>query len=450
LEFEALMLLPFAFLFAFLCITDPKIIFIGFFLLIPFSIEVELPGGFGTDLPSEPMMLALTAITIGLILTKAKQLDAKHIYHPISILLILHLSWILFTSFFAVVPLYSFKFFLAKLWYVLPFYVLPFFIIKKPKDLRPLMHLFMIALFVSAVYVLFRHAAFYGLDFSKVNKACKPIYRNHVSYAAIMALALPYLWWLHQTASEGLKKTFYVLIGLFLLVAIYFTYTRAAYITVVAAIAAYYMVKYKLSTICIVIGIIGAAGFTFHSMHKANYLEYAPNYERTITHEKFGNLVEATYKLEDVSTMERLHRWVAGFQMIKEKPITGFGPSNFYFTYKDYTVNSFKTYVSDNPEKSGIHNNYLMVLVEQGIFGFIIMMLIAIVPILIGERKYHSTKNVNHKRIIMMAILSFIVIDLFLIINDIIEADKVGPFYFLNAAIIVLFGNDKKEEQDLD
>jgi O-antigen ligase len=169
-----------------------------------------------------------------------------------------------------------------------------------------------------------------------------------------------------------------------------------------------------------------------------------------VAHYKFDNLVAATYKMEDISTMERLYRWVAGFQMFQERPITGFGPSNFYSNYKDYSVSSFQTYVSDNPEKSGIHNNYLMVLVEQGIPGLLIMLLLAFVPLLIGEKTYHLLKNTGAKHLLMAAILSFLAIDIFIIINDLLEADKIGPFFFLNAAIITYFGIEVKKHNSKD
>jgi O-antigen ligase len=99
--------------------------------------------------------------------------------------------------------------------------------------------------------------------------------------------------------------------------------------------------------------------------------EYAPDFDRTVTHYEFDNLIEATAKGEDISTMERVYRWVAGLHMISEKPVFGFGPGNFYNFYHSYTVTSFETYVSDNPEKSGIHSYYLMTVVEQGFPGLL-------------------------------------------------------------------------------
>jgi membrane protein CcdC involved in cytochrome C biogenesis len=59
--------------------------------------------------------------------------------------------------------------------------------------------------------------------------------------------------------------------------------------------------------------------------------------------------------------------------------------------------------------------------------------------ILKGEKVYHNLKKGRAKNYIMAATLSIIVICTLCLINDLIEIDKVGPFFFLCAAIIVIF-----------
>ena len=133
-------------------------------------------------------------------------------------------------------------------------------------------------------------------------------------------------------------------------------------------------------------------------IQKNTYLDYAPNYERTVTHTEFDNLIEATYQLEDISTMERVYRWVAGFYMSNDHPWFGFGPGNFINFYKTYTVTSFRTYVSHNKEQSGIHSYFLMVLVEQGIIGVLIFFVLSFYLLIKGEQIYHETTQANRKR----------------------------------------------------
>ena len=134
--------------------------------------------------------------------------------------------------------------------------------------------------------------------------------------------------------------------------------------------------------------------------------------------------------------------------MSGEELLTGFGPGNFYNFYKSYTVSGFETYVSANPEKSGIHNYYLMMLVDQGIPGLIIFLILTFAILLKGEQIYHETRDEGRKRIVMILLLSLIIIDAFLLINDLIETDKVGSFYFMSIAILVNFDLANRREQE--
>jgi O-antigen ligase len=124
--------------------------------------------------------------------------------------------------------------------------------------------------------------------------------------------------------------------------------------------------------------------------------------------------------------------------MAPHQPILGWGPGTFVSFYKPFAVTSFQTYVSDNPEQSGIHNYFLMVLVEQGIPGLLIFLAFLVVVLLRGERLYHALAAwPERQRIVMAVLLSLVVIVAFLLINDLVETDKVGSFFFINIAILV-------------
>lgn len=431
------LMLPIATVFLLFTLNSVNNLYYLFFFLLPFSIEVSLPGGFGTDIPSEPLMLVLMSIGLVLYVVRIGSVSIKYFTHPISLIVLLHVIWIAFSCIFSVDHFVSFKFLIAKSWYLIPFYFLPFILFKKENDIKRVFLFLLLGLFISIFYVMFRHSL-EGFSFHSINKAVRPIYRNHVSYGIILVCALPYLWYLIKTStikSSYIKALPFVII----LAAIYLTYTRAAQLSVVLAIGVYWVIRWRLVKISLALSLAFLIGGSTWLAYNNKYLDFAPNYEKTITHYKFDNLVEATYKMEDISTVERFYRWVAGFYMVKERPITGFGPSTFYSQYKAHTVSSYKTYVSNNPEKSGIHNNYLMVAVEQGIPGLIIMLILAFFPLIYAEKVYHALKKTSEKQLVMAAAICFAVIDIVILINDLLEADKVGPLYFLSAAIIVFY-----------
>ena len=427
-------LVPIALVFGAYVFLKPVNLYYLFFFLLPFSVEIYLPNGLGTDLPSEPLMLVLTGLAILLFLQNVNKVKKEYFTHPISLVLYLHIFWIAFSAFFSTNMVFSLKFLIAKFWYVIPFYFLPFLMFKKTVEIRKIFVFLGLGLFISVAYVMARHAAL-GFSFDGINTAVKPIYRNHVNYGIMLTSFLPFMWYLLTTS----KKYFFIKVValIFLLAAIYLTYTRAAQAAIVLAIGVYWVVKWRLAKVAVLTSLIlGGLLVVFLSTNN-RYLDMAPDYNKAIAHDKFDNLLEATYKMEDISTVERFYRWIAGFYMIKNKPVTGYGPSTFYSEYKSHTVTSYKTYVSDNPERSGIHNYYLMVAVEQGIPGFIIFMIMVILPILIGEVTYHNTKDKKDKGLVMASIICFVLIDIVILINDLLEADKVGPFFFLSMAIVV-------------
>jgi len=429
--------LPAVFLLTYLAIVDFRKIFYLLLICLPFSTEVELPGGFGTDLPSEPLMLMLTGIFLVYGLYNGKRLNTAFLKHPLTLLLLLHLGWIAITTFQSEQFIFSLKFFLAKIWFVVTFYFLGGYLLKTEKDIRTLFWCVFGATLCTVLIILVRHAAV-GFSFHEVNFVLKPFYRNHVSYASLLVLLCPFLWYArHWYPTYSGTWWFLVISTVIFLVATYFTYTRAAYVSLLLAVGAYFIIRFKLMKVAICGALLAGVLSIAYVSTNNNYLEFAPDYNKTITHKNFDNLLEATTRGEDISTMERVYRWVAGFYMVREHPYFGFGPGNFYSFYKSYTVTSFTTYVSDNPEHSGVHSYFLMTAIEQGIFGLLLFLALCFTALLLGEKLYHQTTNPARRRLLLMAVLSLVIIDSILLINDMVETDKVGSFFFLNMALLV-------------
>ena len=277
-----------------------------------------------------------------------------------------------------------------------------------------------------------------GFAFDKVNKVTWPFFRNHVNYAAILAVFIPYIYfareWYQKHSFNRRTLTF---IFLLVLVGVYLSYTRAAYGSLMIAVGTYFLVRWRLTKLAISLSLIVGLLVVIHLATNDTYLDYAPTFEKTITHHDFGNLLEATSKGEDVSTMERVYRWVGGIFMFIENPVMGFGPGNFYNFYRDYALNAFKTYVSNNPDRSSIHCYFLLLLCEQGLPGMLIFMAISIYGLILGERIYHRSKDPFIQYFAMAIVLSLITILSFLLINDMMESDKVGSFYFIGLALLV-------------
>ena len=390
--------LPALLIVAYIAVVDFRKLFFILLGLLPLSTEVALPGGFATDLPSEPFMVALMFIYLIYVLQNLKTINTAFLRHPISLLLLLHLGWTFAATIASDLFYVSFKFSLARVWYVTVFYFLAGSMIKSIEDFRKLFWWVFIPLIFTIVVILIRYAG-YGFAFEDVNKVLSPFYRNHITYASILVLFFPFVWFARFWYPRKSTWRNALFLAIFLmLIAIQFTYSRVAYLTLFIALGAYFVFRYKLAKWAIALSMITVIIGISTVLKKNTFLEFAPDFEKTVTHYEFDNLVEATYKLEDISTMERVHRWVGAIYMTQARPWMGFGPGNFYTFYWGYTLNKFKTYISNNIEKSGIHCYYLMILVEQGFIGLIIFLLFAFYPLIRGEQIYHQTVDPVRKR----------------------------------------------------
>ncbi len=432
-----LMALPFGLLLLWWTVVDFHRIFFLMLACIPPSIEMELPGGFGTDLPSEPLMWLLTLASLAWLFQHWRTLDGRFLRHPVTLALFVHLAWMTLSVSTSQDAIVSFKFLLAKGWYVIVFYFLAGRVLDGAKSWKNLLWWFFIPLLITTVIVLARHAPS-GFSFKTVNFVMGPFYRNHVVYACLLAIFLPFVWygtWWYRRWSW--QWTLLILGILIFLVGINFAYTRAAYVALVAAIGIRWLVRRRLMKATLAGVVLVFTLFIHWVGTRDNWLEFAPDYQRTVTHTSFDNLLEATTKLQDISTMERVYRWVAASAMLHDKPLLGFGPGNFYFFYKNYTVSSFRTYVSDNPERSGMHNYYLMTAVEQGLPGAAIFIGLCFFVVLIGERVYHQTEDPARRRVLLSALLCFVLIALLMLMNDFVETDKIGSLFFMSMAMLV-------------
>ena len=428
---------PAAVLLGYIALVDFRKIFYLLFFFIPLTVEVWLPNGVVTDMPTEQMAVALTGIYLVYVLRNGKDMRSDFVKHPITLVLLLHLGWMFFTAITSENFIISLKFSLAKIWYVTPFFFLAGSLLKKEKDIRTLTWVVLIPLCFTIVYVLLRHAS-YGFSFVDVNKVMGPFYRNKVAYACTLSVFLPFVWFTRQSYRK-FSRPWLVLAGatVLILIGIQFSYTRAAYVTLAMAAGAYFVVKWRLMKVVLaaasILAVLYIAGMVSHN----NYLDHKPTYDKTVTHDDFDDLLSATTKGRDVSTMERVYRWVAGAQMVGEKPWLGFGPGTFTHFYKSYTVSGFRTYVSANEEGSGIHCYYLMTLVEQGYIGALLFIALVFIVLLKAEIIYHQTTDPSRRRMVLMALLTTVVIDGLLLMNDLVEADKIGSFFFLCMAILI-------------
>jgi O-antigen ligase len=438
--------IPFSIPLVMVLLTNYHLLYYLLIFSLPFSMEFSVGGSLTSDLPSEPLMVLLMACFIGSLLSGTRP-DPRFFRHPLVIMLSVMYLWAVFTTFFSVDATKSIKYLLAKAWYIVPFLLLTGAIVKDLKDIRRILWMFLLPVSVLVVFVLLRHFSLH-FAFNMVQRSITPFFKNHVIYATALALFIPYVITLFLLEKRAVIKLF--LIGVFgiLILGVIFSYTRASWLSLPLAGMYYLAIRFKLTKIGIVVayaGVIFAAGYL---INQNKFMLYAPDYESTIFNgQNLEKHLQATYNMEDISGMERVYRWVAVFYMAHDNPVVGSGPSTFYPEYRKYTVRSFRTYVSDNPEHSTTHNYFLLQLAEQGFIGLVLFMTFVAMVLVIPQTLYHRTRNPELRAVIIGAGLCLVIIIWHLTLNELLEVEKVGSFFFISIALLIKLDIWTKEEK---
>jgi O-antigen ligase len=307
----------------------------------------------------------------------------------------------------------------------------------------------LIPMFVTIVVILIHHAL---LDFSfdKVQRAMSGLYYNHVDYSTVISMFFPLLlvaYPLIRHKGEKYRKGLIAIILIFI-AAIIFSYARAAVIGVVFAVIVGLAVRSKTVNV-IMPAIYGLIILLFVYLVPNNkFLEFRPDYNNTFMHKNFTDHLIATFRGKDMSSMERLYRWIAAVRMSRDKPITGYGPHAFYYFYKPYAISCFQTYVSRNAEHSTTHNYFLYMLTEQ---GWPAMLLYAIlIPLIFAraQRLYHGFKDRFYRLVTMGLVMTIAVGFVNNFFSELIETHKVGALFYIPLAMLVILSRKLQEEQE--
>lgn len=418
-------------------LTDIRSAYFLLLFLIPLSAETAFNEQWAMDLPGEPLTMLLMVATWLHLLVKKDWANSAFLKHRIIKFLALHWVWIGIAALFSASMFVSFKFWFAKTWYLTVFVLLTGVYIRRPADLKRWTWCLSLPLFFIVIRAFILHAQT-NFGFLDIGSCVIPFFRNHVNYGVMLTVLLPYLFYIRRFYAAGTHLKLAVDVGIIIfIVGIVFAYTRAAYASLLAIPLLLFVFRERFTALIAACSIIAMLIVGIQLAANDRYLEFAPDNEHTIQHGTLSDHFSATLEGKDMSFMERVYRWVAAVHMIQDRPITGFGPNNFFNYYKQYTVAIFETYVSDNPERSGVHNYFLMTLVEQGFIGLILFVAFLVVLFTHGEALYHRLTQPDEKALAMTVLVSLSMIIINCLVGDLLETDEIGSLFFMGVAILV-------------
>jgi putative inorganic carbon (hco3(-)) transporter len=435
-EFYYLNLLPVALLIILLALfsIDKLVLFIVF--MIPLSVNLQhLEGGLGLSLPAEPLIFGVFLLFI---LKQIHQftLDSKFIKHPVTIAIIVNLIWITLTTITSEIPLVSFKFLISRMWFVITFYFVCSQMFKKESTIYNFFWLYIVSFTLVIFYTIYNHYLF-GFEEEPANYVMTPFYNDHTVYGAMLAMYLPLLiYFSFGKIYEVRKKVLAILFLLIFIVALVFSYTRAAWLSLAAAAVIYLimLLRIKYNTLLLVFS-IGAIVALIYRTDIVLKLEK----NRQDASQEFDEHIESISNIStDASNLERLNRWSAALRMFEQKPFMGWGPGTYSFEYAPFQHVNEKTIISTNAgNKGNAHSEYLGPLSESGVLGLVTFVIILLTVLATAFRLFYTLTNRKMKYLILSVTIGLFTYIVHGVLNNFLDTDKASAPFWGFIAIIV-------------
>lgn len=440
-EIYYLSLLPFVLFFTWLCFYSLEISFLLLVFLVPLSIPLRefFPGlEFNLSLPTEPLMLIMTFIFIFKILLE-KTYPKAILKHPLTLAILFHIGWMFITTVSSTMPLVSLKFLSSRVWFIVNFYFIAIVVFKKPANIYRFIFLIAAGMSVVVIYSmsnliregLFSQPAAHG--------ASSPFFNDHTSFGAIITMILLAIaGFLPKKNFSGKNKIWIWIIGILFIFGLVFSYSRAAWISMLAAVGIYIIIKLKIKPfIFITISILTAVILIF------SWTEIKMNLEKN-RQDSSTNISQHIQSISnissDASNLERINRWKAALLMFKEKPLLGWGPGTYMFQYAGWQSSKDKTIISTNFGTMGTaHSEYLGPLSESGVLGAFSFLLILLLAFHTGFSYYFQKKKAPYKWLALALCLGLVSYASHGLLNNFLDTDKASaPFWGFMAIIVAL------------
>ncbi len=452
-EFFWLNLLPPMLLMIYMAVTrlDKLILFSVF--LVPLSVnlasnEIHL----GLSLPVEPLLAGILLLYVVRLLYNIK-VNRELLRHPVTIAILINLSWIFITSMTSQLPVVSFKFLLARLWFVVPFFFIGYYMFADFKNMRRFIWLYIIPLTIVIGYTLYMHSL-YGFAEDPAHWVMSPFYNDHTAYGAALAMFFPALiaFTFHSNYSNNVRIIAGLLLGVFV-VALILSFTRAAWVSLAAAFAFYLVLYFKISWKYIVGLIVLVIVYLIFSWSD---IMMSLERNRQDTSDDLAEHLESISNIStDASNLERINRWNSAFRMFADKPILGFGPGTYSFKYAPYQLSNEKTIVSTNAGDMGnAHSEYIGPLAESGVLGMLSFLGIVITIIITGWRLYLRMSKGPERAVILSVLMGLVTYFVHGSLNNFLDTDKASvPFWAFAAMLVaadIKYAKLKKEKESLE
>jgi O-antigen ligase len=440
-DLAELYLFPIALLLVYLAIFQTETLFLSLAFFTPFSINIEeFSKSFGLFIPTEPLLFGLMLILL-FFQFKTPFVDKQIWKHPIIISVLVFISWMFVTAITSSNVLVSFKFILSKLWFIVPILFFGTHFFKKEANRNWFIRLFIIATSCTIIYTLIHHSTY---DFGEKagHWVMSPFFKDHTIYGAIIAMIIPLLfsWYFSEKYAPLIQIS---LIGIIIIVffGLYFSYTRAAWLSIAVAIIVGLIIHFKVNFKLLLFLASIACIFLFFQWDTIQ-MELARNTHEHTTEAFDERIQSAANVTTDASNLERINRWNCALSMFQQRPIFGYGPGTYALEYAPFQEAKNLTIISTNfGDMGNAHSEYLGALAEMGLIGLLTFIAFVIAIFYSAIQLYYSwPADDKQTRIkIFGMILSLTTYFSHAFLNNFLDTDKAAiPVLAMCSIIIVL------------
>ncbi len=415
----------------------------------PLAIDIgDYDLGVSISVPSEPLLIGIMFFILLKILLEGG-VERKIIRHPITLAILFNLAWMLITAITSDIPLVSFKYLLSHLWFIIPVYFGGLMLFRNKANIRAFIWAYVAALIIVIFYTTWVHM---GYNFSEPagHWVMKPFYNDHTAYGVILALFVPIMLGLSLDKSvSGKQRILAATAEAILLVALYLSYSRAAWVGIGFAVIVLIIVKLhiRFKWIALTTAFLLIFFFTFQ-------FEILARLEKN-KQDASANFIEHVQSIfnisSDASNLERINRWQSALRMFSERPFLGWGPGTYQFEYSPFQRASEKTIIStDLGDMGNAHSEYIGPLAESGILGLLSVLIIMVTVIYTGLNVYRKAASSQTRILALSATLALITYYVHGTMNNFLNTDKASvPFWGMVAIITALDLYYLKEEKDV-
>jgi O-antigen ligase len=450
-EFFWIFLLPVVMLVAITGVYRTDLLMLFGVIITPISINLAKTGlGIGVSLPSEPIIFGTMLLFVASMI-HAGGIDRRILYHPVSIAVIIHLVWMTVTTMTSSMPMVSFKQTLARFCFVMVYFYMGSLLFRKREKINVFTWCYLVPLTIVIAYTTYTHALA-GFTEKAAHTAMVPFYNDHTAYAALIALFIPILF---VFIADGSRRKWVRVLSFLLLIlfitAIVLSYTRASWVSLVAALMCYLVFLFRIRTWIVISGIAVVVVLFF--MFQTRIVMNLEQNEKQSSTDYAAHVQSISNISTDASNVERLNRWQSAFRMFHERPWFGWGPGTYMFQYAPFQKWSEKTIISTNFGEGGnAHSEYIGPLAEQGVFGTIAFILITIAVVYRGSRIIIYTKDRQTRMLARGLLLGLITYWVHGMLNNFLDTEKASvPFWGFIGAIVALdvfhYGADNNAPQ---